>query len=214
MRAQILCLGLLLGMGASSRAEHVPPLAGVTIVDGRLSVELHDAPLAAVVTDIAARTGIVLHMDQARALPRVTARFSDLPFAEGLTRLLKAAPGSLVVGNAKRGYAGVAALYVIAGQGEAGPLPQPPPATMEDLRRSIEALPVHEARPDIRQAYDAALEPPPAAPAEPAPAVQSAQQLDNALRAIGGATPGLSAARAAPKNKQAVIRQDQGEPRP
>ena len=84
-----------------TRAVEPAPLAGITLDKGSLSIDLQDVPLATVVTDIATRSGIKLHMENAAALPRVTAHFTGLPFAEGLARLLKTAPGSLVVRNGK-----------------------------------------------------------------------------------------------------------------
>lgn len=215
MHARLLCLWACLLLGATARAEPGPS-AGITIEDGSLSVDLREVPLASVVTDIATRTGIVLHMENGRALPRVTARFSHLPFAEGLTRLLKHAPGSLVVRNEQRGYAGVAALYVIASRGEAGPLPQAPPATMEDIRHSIEALPRRAESPDVRQAYDAARAPPPGTvgPAVPSRSVQRAQNLDRLLRDIGAATGGMGPSTAPSMGNSPTRHDEQRDPQP
>ncbi len=186
MFIRIICIACWLAMWSMARATETAPLAGITLDKGNLSVDLKDAPLATVVTDIAARSGIVLHLENAAALPRITAHFTALPFAEGLTRLLKTVPGSLVVRNSKRGYGGVTALYVIASQGQAGPLATQAPATLEDIQRSIATLQTHEMSPELRQAYDDA-----AAPAQDEAAqsrsLQRTQNLDSLLREIGGA---------------------------
>ena len=189
MFTRLICTAWMLATWSMTRAVEPAPLAGNTLDKGSMSDQLQDVPLATVVTDIATRSGIKLHMENAAALPRVTAHFTGLPFAEGLARLLKTAPGSLVVRNGKRGYGGVTGLYVIASLGQLGPPPTPVPAaaTLEDIRRSIATLQAREVSPALRQAYDDALAP---APDE---AVQSrslrrAQNLDSLLREIGGAT--------------------------
>ena len=171
------------------QAAEIAPLAGITLNKGRLSVELQDIPLAMVVTDIAARSGIDLHLEDAAALPRVTAHFSDVPFAEGLARLLKNAPGSLVVRNADGGYGGVTALYVIASQARSEPrsTPAPTTATLEDIRRSITSLQAREMSPGLRQAYDDARAPVQDEMAR-ARSLQRTQNLDSLLKEIGGAT--------------------------
>lgn len=66
---------------------------GITLTYGHRSVELLDVPLAMVMTDVGARTGIALHMENASALPRVTSYFSDMLFAEGLSAAIEAAAG-------------------------------------------------------------------------------------------------------------------------
>ena len=187
MFTRLICIAWLLAAWSMTRAVEPAPLAGITLDKGSLSVDLQDVPLATVVTDIATRSGIKLHMENAAALPRVTAHFTSLPFAEGLARLLKTAPGSLVVRNGKRGYGGVTGLYVIASQGQVGPLATPAPATVADIRRSIATLQAREVSPALRQAYDDAL-----APAQDQAAqsrsLRRAQNLDSLLREIGGAT--------------------------
>ena len=174
-------------MWSMARATETAPLAGVTLDKGNLSVDLKDVPLAEIVTDIAARSGIVLHLENAAALPRITAHFTGLPFAEGLTRLLKTVPGSLVVRNGKRSYGGVTALYVIASQGQAGPLATHAPATLENIRRSIATLQTRQMSPELRQAYDDAAAPTQDEAAQ-SRSLQRTQNLDSLLREIGGVT--------------------------
>lgn len=182
-----ICMICVMATSAIAHAAETAPLAGITLAKDCLSVNLQEVPLAAVVTAIADRSGIELHMENAAQLPRVTARFTDVPFAEGLARLLKTVPGSLVVRGGKRGYGGVSGLYVIGSQGQAAPLPTAAPPSMEDIRRNIESLGPRAVSPDVRQAYEAALAPL-HGNAAPSPSARRARNLDNMLREIGGAT--------------------------
>jgi hypothetical protein len=187
--SQWICVACLAATLVTVLAAENEPLAGITLDSGRLSVELRDAPLAMVVTDIAARSGIQLHLENAAALPRITAHFTDLPFAEGLAQLLKSAPGSLVVRNANGGYGGVTSLYVIASKARPEPhsAATPIPATLDDIRRSITDLQAREMSPGLRQAYDDAR-----APAHDEMAqvrsLQRTQDLDSLLKEIGSTT--------------------------
>lgn len=169
-------------------AADIAPLAGITLHRGTLSVDLQDAPLAMVMTDIATRSGIDLRMENAAALPHVTAHFSDLPFAQGLARLLKNAPGSLVVTSKKGGYGGVTALHVIASQARhEPPSTTSTPATLEDIRSSITTLQARELSPGLRQAHDDARAPAQDAMAQ-ARSLRRTQDLDSLLKEIGSAT--------------------------
>lgn len=169
-------------------AADIAPLAGITLHRGTLSVDLQDAPLAMVMTDIATRSGIDLRMENAAALPHVTSHFSDLPFAEGLARLLKNAPGSLVVTSKKGGYGGVTALHVIASQARhEPPSTTSTPATLEDIRSSITTLQARELSPGLRQAHDDARAPAQDAMAQ-ARSLRRTQDLDSLLKEIGSAT--------------------------
>lgn len=169
-------------------AADITPLASITLHQGTLSVDLQDAPLAMVMTDIATRSGIDLRMENAAALPHVTAHFSGLPFAEGLARLLKNAPGSLVVTKKKGGYGGVTALHVIASQARYEPrsTATSTPATLEDIRSSITTLQAHEISPGLRQAHDDARAPAQDAMAQ-ARSLRRTQDLDSLLKEIGSA---------------------------
>lgn len=188
MLIRLLNLACIATTGSMVMAADIAPLAGITLHQGTLSVDLQDAPLAMVMTDIATRSGIDLRMENAAALPHVTAHFSALPFAEGLARLLKNAPGSLVVTSKKGGYGGVTALHVIASQALQEPrstMP-PTPATLDDIRSSITTLQAREISPALRQAYDDARAPAPDAMAQ-ARSLQRTQNLDSLLKEIGSA---------------------------
>lgn len=183
---RVVAAGLLVLSWSPAGAAPRAPLPGIVITGGKLSVDVRELPLSVIVTDIADRTGIELHTEGTQDATRVSDRFTDLPFADGLARLLKAAPGSVIVRSHERGYGGIHALYLIQNKGETTAFPRAAPASMEDLRRAIEALPGQEASPEGRQTSEQTQRPAAQPTGSPAGSVNRAWNLDRLLQEAGG----------------------------
>jgi hypothetical protein len=116
--------------------------AKVTVVQGRLSVDLRDADITMVLSRIGEQAGFSVITDPI-ARKTVSVQFTDVELMQGLRRLLRLASLSYAVVNATRTASGVGLkeLWVFAeGEGDPRRLPQVAARTVEAPTRETPQL--------------------------------------------------------------------------
>ena len=111
--------------------------------DGLLSVDLHDAPLSAVLTQVSTQARFAIVQVEDLSQERITIAFQNLPLEEGLHRLLEHYDSFLFYGVANDQPASVRAVWVYpAGRGvTAAPVPPEKWASTAELTDLAITLP-------------------------------------------------------------------------
>ena len=135
------------GGAQGTRRDNPQGWARVTVDQGRLSVDLRDAEVGEVLSQIAQQTGIPILVSPS-AEKRVSVQFTGLELDKGLRRLMRLASVSYTILYAPR-PAGVVAISEIRVFGEATEgAPRQPIVAEQDTKESAE---------DIGQRFAAAL---------------------------------------------------------
>jgi hypothetical protein len=107
-------VGLLIALTAWTSAWPLRPLGArmhVTVHEGQLSVDLHEAQVRDVLAAIGQQAGLRVYVD-ASAHRTVNAQFTAMELDQGLRRLLRAASLSYILGYT-RGFAGTGILQEV-----------------------------------------------------------------------------------------------------
>lgn len=121
----------------SSAMEETPSQALVRIKDGRLSVEAHQAPLDALLTEISDQSGIAVFYD-GLADQFISIDFQDLALDQGLRKILEHQDVFLLYGAGGSGHAPSALWVYPRGRGrEMAPIPPEAWASTGELEQEL-----------------------------------------------------------------------------